>query len=139
MLNQLEIKGRWNEVKGKLQKRWGQLTDDDLGEFQGNANELVGVIQRKTGESRQKIEDFLDEIIAGGASTFEQVTETARDYARQASDRLQGSYEQAMDSIRGGYDDAADMVRRKPAESLAVAFGAGLVAGVIVGLTMRSR
>jgi uncharacterized protein YjbJ (UPF0337 family) len=139
MVNQLEIKGRWNEVKGKLQKRWGQLTEDDLGEFQGNANELVGVIQRKTGESRQKIEDFLDEIVAGGASTFEQVSETAREYAHQASERLHESYDQAVEGLRGGYEEAAEMVRRRPAESLAVVFGAGLVVGLVVGLTMRSR
>jgi ElaB/YqjD/DUF883 family membrane-anchored ribosome-binding protein len=97
------------------------------------------VIQRKTGESRQQIEDFLDEIVAGGASTFEQASETAREYARQASDRFHETYEQASESVRAGYDEAAEMVRRRPAESLAVAFGAGLIAGVIVGLTMRSR
>jgi ElaB/YqjD/DUF883 family membrane-anchored ribosome-binding protein len=110
-----------------------------LRDFQGTANELVGVIQRKTGESRQKIEDFLDEIIAGGASAFEQVTESAREYAREASERFQETYDQAADRVRGGYEEAAEMVRRRPAESVAVAFGAGLIAGVIVGLTMRSR
>jgi uncharacterized protein YjbJ (UPF0337 family) len=139
MVNQMEIKGRWNEVKGKLQERWGQLTNDDLSEFEGNANELVGVIQRKTGESREKIEDFLDEIVAGGASTLEQVSETAREYARHASDRFQETYGQASEGVRAGYDEATEMVRRRPAESVAVAFGAGLIAGVIVSLTMRSR
>ncbi|MEZ6051591.1 MAG: CsbD family protein [Planctomycetaceae bacterium] len=44
-----EIEGQWNQVKGQVQERWGELTDDDLYKARGSADQLVGVIQQKTG------------------------------------------------------------------------------------------
>ena len=56
MLNQQTLQGNWNEIKGKLQSKWGTLTDDDIAIFNGNVDQLVGTIQRKTGEARASIE-----------------------------------------------------------------------------------
>ncbi|MDX1472455.1 MAG: CsbD family protein [Flavobacteriaceae bacterium] len=57
-----KAKGNWNIAKGKLQQKWGQLTDDDLDYREGKEDELLGRIQRKTGESKQKINDYLDSL-----------------------------------------------------------------------------
>ncbi len=67
MVNAQVLKGQWNEVRGQLKKKWGQLTDDDLRLTNGNIDQLVGVIQRKTGEAREAIEQFLDTVTAHGA------------------------------------------------------------------------
>jgi uncharacterized protein YjbJ (UPF0337 family) len=56
LMNKLEIKGNWNIAKGKLKQKWGQLTDDDLDYVEGKADELVGRIQKRTGESKEDIE-----------------------------------------------------------------------------------
>ena len=53
------LKGNWKIAKGKLKQRWGNLTDDDLNYVEGKEEELFGRIQRRTGESRDKIERFL--------------------------------------------------------------------------------
>ena len=58
-MNKLEIKGDWNIVKGKLKQRFAQLTDNDLTFTEGQADELVGRIQKRTGETRQVIEKAL--------------------------------------------------------------------------------
>ncbi|HLP03504.1 MAG TPA: CsbD family protein [Opitutaceae bacterium] len=58
-MNQLSIKGNWNVVKGKLKQQYAQLTDDDLKYVEGKEDELIGRIQRRTGEAREKIEKFL--------------------------------------------------------------------------------
>ena len=55
-MNSLEIKGNWNILKGTLQQKWGQLTDDDLQYSEGHLEELIGRIQRRTGETRRVIE-----------------------------------------------------------------------------------
>ena len=52
----LEIKGDWNIAKGKLKQKWGALTDSDLTYSEGHAEELVGRIQKRTGQSREAIE-----------------------------------------------------------------------------------
>ena len=52
MVNQQTLQGNWNELKGKLREKWGQLTNEDLQVAQGNVDQLIGLIQRKTGEAR---------------------------------------------------------------------------------------
>ena len=134
-----ELEGQWNQVKGRLRQRWGQLTDDELQQARGSTDELVGMIEQKTGESRRAIEDYLEEILADGSSAVQAATESVREYAHQAAEAAHVGYEQAAASVRAGYEQAEGMIRRKPAESIAVAFGAGLIAGVILGLVMKSR
>jgi len=60
-MNTLEMKGRWNTVKGKLKQRWARLTDDDLKYVEGKEEELMGRIQQRTGETRERIEKEIDE------------------------------------------------------------------------------
>jgi uncharacterized protein YjbJ (UPF0337 family) len=49
----LEIKGDWNIIKGKLKQKWAHLTDDDLRNAEGKHDELLGRIQKRTGETRE--------------------------------------------------------------------------------------
>ena len=150
MVNEQTLQGSWNEIKGKLRQKWGQLTNDDLQSAHGNVDQLIGLIQRKTGEARSSIEKFLDEASSGGASAFSQATETAREYAQQAVENIQGrskqaaeqfrkTYDQAGESFRHGYEEAEHMIKDRPAESAAVCFGVGMLVGVILGLSLRSR
>jgi uncharacterized protein YjbJ (UPF0337 family) len=57
----LEIKGDWNITKGKLKQKWAKLTDDDLQCAEGQQDELVGRIQKRTGETREAVEKALKE------------------------------------------------------------------------------
>jgi len=60
-MNKLTIKGDWNIAKGKLKQRWASLTDDDLKFVDGKEDELIGRIQKRTGETREAIERALSE------------------------------------------------------------------------------
>jgi uncharacterized protein YjbJ (UPF0337 family) len=139
MITRQELEGQWNQVKGRVKERWGELTENDLQQVKGDADQLVGVIQQRTGETRRQIEDFLDSVMSEGASTVSRAAETAREYADQAGAAVRDGYEHVAESVRAGYDEAQTMVRRNPVESVAVAFGAGIITGVIVGLVLRSR
>ncbi len=57
----LEIKGDWNIIKGNLKQKWARLTDDDLQFIEGKQDELLGRIQRRTGESREAVEAAIKE------------------------------------------------------------------------------
>jgi len=46
MVNAQVLQGQWNQVRGELKKKWGQLTDDDLRFNNGNIDQLVGKIQQ---------------------------------------------------------------------------------------------
>jgi uncharacterized protein YjbJ (UPF0337 family) len=60
-MNKLEIKGDWNITKGKLQQKWAKLTNDDLLYVDGKHDELVGRIQKRTGETHEAIEKAIKE------------------------------------------------------------------------------
>lgn len=60
-MNKLQLKGDWNIAKGKLRQRWATLTDDDLQFIEGQSDELIGRIQKRTGETREAIEEALRE------------------------------------------------------------------------------
>lgn len=55
-MNTLEIKGDWNIAKGKLKQKWADLTDDDLKYDEGQQDELVGRIQKRTGQTKEAVE-----------------------------------------------------------------------------------
>lgn len=61
-MTKLELKGTWNEMKGKLKQKYAQLTDDDLLFEEGKEEEVIGRIQKKTGESKENIRDFISRL-----------------------------------------------------------------------------
>ena len=63
-MNTLEIKGDWNITKGKLKQKWAQLTDDDLKLAEGKHEEVLGRIQKRTGETREAVEKAIKEATA---------------------------------------------------------------------------
>lgn len=138
-INAQELQGQWNKLRGQVKEHWGQLTDDDLTIHGGNIDQLVGKIQQRTGETRDSIEKFLTDLTSRGSSAVAQVSEAVSNYAQQAGDRLRDRYGDIADQARDRYDSAQDMVRHHPGQSVAAAFGIGLVAGLVVGLALRSR
>ena len=60
-MNTLEIKGDWNVVKGKIKQKYGQLTDDDLAYARGQEDELIGRIQKRTGQTKDAVEKCIRE------------------------------------------------------------------------------
>lgn len=62
MMNTLEIKGNWNELKGKLKKKYAVLTDNDLMYDTGKEDELYGKLQKKLGKSKDELERIIREL-----------------------------------------------------------------------------
>ena len=138
-INTQELQGQWNQLRGQVKQKWGQLTDDDLQIQGGNVDQLVGRIQQRTGEGREAIEKYLTELTSRGASSISQATEAVSGIAHQAGERLREGYSQVAERFPEGYDRAQDLVRHNPGQSVAAAFGVGIVAGLVVGLALRSR
>lgn len=60
MPNSKEIKGNWNEFKGKLKQKFAELTDDDLLYEEGKEDEMWGKIQKKLGKTEKEIKSLFD-------------------------------------------------------------------------------
>ncbi|PKR79697.1 general stress protein CsbD [Brumimicrobium salinarum] len=57
-----KIKGNWNQLKGKVKQKYADLTDDDLQYQEGKEDELIGRIQEKTGEAKEDIKKYIDNL-----------------------------------------------------------------------------
>ncbi len=54
-MENLEFKGNWNEVIGKLKQKYASLTDEDLKYAEGKGEELLGRLQQKLGKTKEQI------------------------------------------------------------------------------------
>jgi len=59
-MDKLELKGNWNVLKGKLKQKYANLTDDDLRYEEGMEDELLGRLQRKTGQTRDELTKWIN-------------------------------------------------------------------------------
>ena len=62
MTSKLRLKGSWNEAKGKLKQKYGQLTDDDLTFSEGKEDELLGRLQTRLGRTKEAIRTEIEEM-----------------------------------------------------------------------------
>lgn len=128
MVTQEHLAGNWNELMGKVKERWGAFSDDEFAQCEGDVDQLVGMIQQKTGEARERIETAL-------AHWSEQTGAFASDAASSA----QALAAKALDAAKEHLGQAGSMIKRRPAESIVVSFGTGVLIGVVVGLVASRR
>ncbi len=56
-MNKETLKGKWEQLKGGVQKQWGKLTDDDLDVIKGDSKILAGKIQERYGITKEEAEE----------------------------------------------------------------------------------
>ncbi len=61
-MTKLEMKGSWNETKGKLKQKYADLTDDDLLFEEGKEDELLGRLQKKVGQTKDDLRKAIAEL-----------------------------------------------------------------------------
>jgi uncharacterized protein YjbJ (UPF0337 family) len=58
-MNQHQIDGSWDKIRGKAKRIWGELTDDDFKKAEGSVEKLYGTIQKRFGETKEQIQQKL--------------------------------------------------------------------------------
>jgi len=61
-MNITELKGNWNELKGKLKKSYAELTDDDLLYEEGHEDELYGKLQQRLGKTKEEVKKLFEDL-----------------------------------------------------------------------------
>ena len=138
-INTQELQGQWNQLRGQVKQKWGQLTDDDLQIQGGNVDQLVGRIQQRTGEGREAIEKYLTELTSRGASSISQATEAVSGFAQQAGERLREGYGQVADRSPKVTTGPRTWSGTTPASRSPPRSAWASSPGSIVGLALRSR
>ncbi len=62
-INQDTVNGKWLEIKGEIQKVWGQLTSDEIEKTKGDVKSIAGLVQQKYGEGQEKFQSKFSEIV----------------------------------------------------------------------------
>ena len=61
-MNTTEIKGNWDEQKGKLKQKFAKLTDNDLMFIEGKKDEMLGKLQIKLGKTKEELHKIIQEL-----------------------------------------------------------------------------
>jgi uncharacterized protein YjbJ (UPF0337 family) len=61
-MNQDQVQGAFEQLKGKVKRIWGQLTDDDFKKAEGSEDKLYGLIQQRFGDTKEAIKDKLNKL-----------------------------------------------------------------------------
>ncbi|MDA3952956.1 MAG: CsbD family protein [Bacteroidales bacterium] len=61
-MNKTELKGNWNEQKGKLKKKFAFLTENDLMFEEGKEEEMFGKLQKKMGKTKEELHKIITEL-----------------------------------------------------------------------------
>ena len=59
-MNEDIFEGKWKEMRGQVKEWWGKLTDDDLEQARGSAEQIAGLLQQKYGYTRQRAEEEIN-------------------------------------------------------------------------------
>lgn len=61
-MNKDIAEGKWTQFKGKMRENWGKLTDDEIEETKGNAQQLAGLLQERYGLAKDEAEKEIDSL-----------------------------------------------------------------------------
>jgi uncharacterized protein YjbJ (UPF0337 family) len=155
-MNKFTFDASWDEVKGKLRQKYGQLTDDDLSFAEGKGEEMLGRLRQKLGMSQDDLHSMLNDLKDEGAGgggvnrVREQIqkvktratqaagevktkaTAMAGDLKAAATVRAGEAYQQARQRATTLTGDGQDYIRQNPREALLTAVAAGFVVGLLL-------
>jgi uncharacterized protein YjbJ (UPF0337 family) len=154
-MNQFEFESSWNEIKGLLKQKYGQLTDNDLQFVEGKGDELLGRLQSKLGMSADELNGVLRDLQAQswggvGGRFREQIGQAKAKAAEMASD-VKAKVAHAAGDLRAAATartgemttmareraqtmrtDGEEYVRQNPRQALIGALAAGFVVGLLL-------
>lgn len=64
-MNEIILSGKWDQLRGEIQAKWGKLTDDELDQIAGNRKKLVGKLKEAYGIAQEEAERQLEEWESG--------------------------------------------------------------------------
>jgi len=70
-MNQEQFKGSWDQLKGALKKQWGNLTEDDLLQIEGDQDKFHGTIQERYGDTKEEVRKWADRWYARWVGWYE--------------------------------------------------------------------
>ncbi|MGB5943108.1 MAG: CsbD family protein [Leeuwenhoekiella sp.] len=61
-MNDQELEGKWNQIKGNFKQKYGKITDDDTTYSEGKFDEMLGRLQEKTGKAKSELKKEIEKM-----------------------------------------------------------------------------
>lgn len=71
MDTQQQLHGQFRLVSGAVQKKYGEISDDEIRETEGSLQKLIGLVQEKTGQSREQVESYVNDLADRARAAYE--------------------------------------------------------------------
>lgn len=104
-MNKDILQGKWEQIKGQIQKTFGQLTDDELAQIQGDTKRLKGILQENYGKSKEEAEKMYNELFSV-ENMEEELNNDLKEKARTEEDLLREEADKLQD--KGFYEETAE-------------------------------
>lgn len=62
IMNDQELEGKWNQIKGNFKQKYGKITDDDTTYSEGKFDEMLGRLQEKTGKAKSELKKEIEKM-----------------------------------------------------------------------------
>jgi len=57
------IQGKWDQLKGSVKQQWGELTDDELTQINGDRDKLAGKLQERYGWAKTEVDEKMNDFV----------------------------------------------------------------------------
>ena len=129
------LEGDWKQLRGKAKQRWGQLTDDDLTIIKGRRDQLEGKLQERYGyaksQARREIEDWYRSTESHLADQIETIRSEIQSLASTVGRIANKQLGRAQVKVTGAAHDAEEAITQHPFTAIAIAVGLGFLLGVL--------
>ena len=75
-MNKDQFKGSWQQFKGEIKQKWGQFTDNDLLEAEGDYDKFLGVVQKRYGDKKEEVDNWAKDWYARRETLSRRATES---------------------------------------------------------------
>lgn len=108
-MNTQVMEGKWDKIRGELQKRWGKLTNDDLDQIEGQVTTLEGKLRERYGYTKDEASEQVDKFMHEARDQFEEIQVRLGKKLRNTGEELQNKVGDAREMVR----DKASYVESK--------------------------
>jgi len=122
---------KWDQIRSAIKAKWSQLSDQDLEMIDGDSRKLVALVHQKTNLPLHEIEEGIDAIAAESQGLLSRIARTASEFAQSASEFAQSAGSQVSVPMQRAYTQARELVETRPLPSVASAFAAGMLLGIL--------
>jgi uncharacterized protein YjbJ (UPF0337 family) len=123
------LEGNWEELKGEVQSKWGELTDNDLDKINGSYKKLIGRLQKVYGYTLSELEDEIVGFFE--MSKFDKMKDSAvkkiNEVREIVTTTLDDYFQSAKDTVNDSEEAIVDYIRENPIKSIGIAAATGLL------------